>query len=203
LAGKVVSNHVFQLFGYDVADKVVTSQVVLAAPDLAPGNDGVFMTAGINLDEVLNDFLKEHSGRFKSFKVIDQTLDLTTVNYQLDALDSEGFQHRLNCIFFITDCHNDKSDLVKYVSKVQTYKAVSFALPLIVHEEIVEKDRTCITRYCVIYELLESQLSRTLKSLSQLCETWNLDAGNAFENFSLEKSYYLFLKLMDLLGKLE
>jgi hypothetical protein len=200
LAGKVMSNHVFQLFGYDVADKLVSSQVVLEAPDLAKGNESGFMTAGVNLDEVLVDFLTEHSGTFKSFRVIDQALQLTTVNYQLDAFDSEGAQHRLNAIFFISDCHRNQSDLVKYVGKVQTYKAVSFALPLIVHEEIVEKDKAGITRYCVIYELLDSQRSRELKSLSQLCETWNLDAGNAKEVFSLEKCYYLILKLMHLLG---
>lgn len=89
------------------------------------------------------------------------------------------------------------------MNKVQTYKAVSFALPLKVHEEIFEKDKTGITRYCVLYELLENQRSLELRNLSKLCETWNLDAGNARETFSLEKCFYLFLKLMLLLGKLE
>lgn len=71
MAGKMVSNHVFQLFGYDVAEKLVATQVVLDAPDLDPGTEGGFMTAGANLDEILVDFLTEHSGRFKTFKVID------------------------------------------------------------------------------------------------------------------------------------
>ena len=32
---------------------------------------------------------------------------------------------------------------------------------------------------------------------------WNLDAGQTKESFSLEKCFYLFLKLLDLVGKLE
>jgi hypothetical protein len=56
--------------------------------------------------------------------------------------------------------------LTRYVTKVQTYKIVSEALPLVVHEEIVELDKSEITRYCVVYELVQHQTTSQVRSLS-------------------------------------
>jgi|LauGreDrversion4_2_1035121.scaffolds.fasta_scaffold53156_5 hypothetical protein len=54
--------------------------MTLAFPDLV--KDGSpFLTAGVNIDEILVDFLEENSSKFKNFKVLEQNFDQTTINF--------------------------------------------------------------------------------------------------------------------------